>query len=62
MKDFNKNINFFYYDFNRTNNLLINLRKLDKNKKIEVNLFYQEIVEDKNISETFKKYILKLLN
>ena len=62
MKDFNKNINFFYYEFNRTNNLLINLRKLDKNKKIEVNRFYQEILEDKNISETFKKYILKLLN
>ena len=57
IKDFNKDRNFIFYDLKRTNFLLINLKKIDKSKKTEINDFYKEIIKDKKISNKFKEYL-----
>ena len=61
IKDFNKDRNFFFYELQRTNFRLIELKKLDKSKSSEINQFYKEIIEDKKISSQFKEYLMKFL-
>ena len=61
IKDFDKDRNFLFYELKHFNFLLLNLRKLDKKKKIKINRLYNTIKEDKKISNEFKNYLMKLL-
>lgn len=61
IKDFKRDKQIFFYELKATDYFLFQLRKLDKNKEKEVIKFYQEIKEDKNISQNFKEYIIELL-
>jgi len=61
IKDFNKDINFLFYDLKRTNSHLLELKKLSKNLKSQVNEFYKEVRKDKNISKEFNDFLLNLL-
>ena len=61
IKDFNKDINFLFYDLKRTNFLLLQLKKLSNKLKSEVNEFYKEIRKNRNISKQFNDFILNSL-
>ena len=61
IKDFNKDINFLFYDLKRTNFLLLELKKLSNKLKPEVNDFYKEIRKNRNISKEFSDLLNKLL-
>ena len=61
IKDFNKDRNFLFFNLLGTNFLLLQLKKIDKEKYTEINEFYQDILKDKNISNIFKKYLNKSL-
>lgn len=60
IKDFNKDINFLFYDLKRTNPLLLELKKLSSKLKSEVNDFYKEIGKNNNISMEFNDYLILL--
>lgn len=60
-KDFKKDINLLFYELKEINFLLLQLRNLDKNRKLEIIKFYQEIKKEKNISKNFNEYINELL-
>ena len=60
-KDFKKDINILFYELKEINFLLLQLRNLDKNRKLEIIKFYQEIKKEKNISKYFNEYINELL-
>ena len=57
IKDFNKDRNFLYYDLQRTNGVLLDLIKCNESKREELNEFYKEVLEDKNISNDFKRFL-----
>lgn len=62
IRDFNKDRNFLYYELKkRTIYPLKELVKLNQSKKVEVNSFYQEVLEDKNISTSFKEFLIQCL-
>ena len=60
IKDFNKDINFLFYDLKRTNPLLLELKKLSSKLKSEVNDFYNNIGKNNNISMEFNDYLILL--
>ena len=58
IKDFNKDVNLMFYDLKkRTNFLLLQLKKLSSKLKPEVNEFYKEIRNNRNISKEFNDFI-----
>ena len=61
IKDFKRDRKIFFYELKATSWFFFQLKKLDKNKEKEVIKFYQEVKEDKNISQNFKEYIIELL-
>ena len=61
IKDFNKNINFLFYELKRTKDTLLNLIAFNESKRKEVNKLYTEILEDRNISNDFRKYLIRHL-
>ena len=61
IKDFDKDRNFLFYELKRFNFRLLDLRKLDKQKKLKINQLYNTIKEDKKISNIFKNYLIALL-
>lgn len=62
IKDFKKDLNFFYYEFKRINFLLEELKLFESSKKVEVNNFYQEVLENRKIQSDFRNYLIKSLN
>lgn len=61
IKDFNKDLNFLYYDIKQFSFFLTNIIKLNITEYIPILIdFYKNIINEKNISKQFKKYIISI--
>ena len=58
LKDFKKNRNFLIYELLNINKFLLKLNKLSKEYKKEILQFYEDILNDKYISKSFKQNYL----
>ena len=58
---FNKDINFFLYDFKPFSVYLLKLKDLNATEYIPKTILFFKEIRNKNISETFKKYIDELI-
>ena len=62
IKDFNKNLDYLYYDIFTFSSYLLNLKKLNISEYIFDSLkFFNKIINDKNISNNFKNFTNKLI-
>ena len=62
IKDFNKNLDYLYYDIFTFSPYLLNLKKLKVDEFILDSLkFFNNIINDKKISNDFKNFINKLI-
>ena len=62
LKDFKKNRNFLFYELIKINKLIIELNNITSKYNKDIKIFYDDILEDKNSSELFKKFIKNLTN
>ena len=62
IQDYNKNINFLFYEMNNLNEFILELkeRKMIHYNQIQVNLI-QQILNEKNISIYFKSFLENML-
>jgi len=62
IKDFNKNLDYLYYDIFTFSPYLLNLKKLKVDEFLHDSLkFFNKIINDKTISNNFKNFINKLI-
>ena len=60
IKEFNKDRNFLYYEMQFINILLIKLQNLTNIYNLDIEGFYQEILNDNCSSKIFKDFIINL--
>lgn len=60
IKDFNKNMNFLFYELIKVNKLLIELNNITKKYNTDLKNFYNDLLENPNCSVLFKQYIKKI--
>ena len=57
IKDFNKNMNFLFYELIKVNKLLIELNNITKKYNTDLKNLYNDLLENPNCSVLFKQYI-----
>ena len=62
IKNFNKNIYYFYYELKEISKILLKLLKISRNHTSEINIFFKKIFNDKYISNKIKLDIKNLLS
>ena len=62
IKDYNKDLNFLFFEMNSLNEFILELKesKMNQYKKIQINLI-QQILNEKNLSVYFKSYLENML-
>ncbi len=61
IKEYNKDINYLYYELIDISKILIKLTKISKDFNEKIKLFFDEIFNDKYISNKIKEDIKNLL-